>query len=72
LLGVPRPGADIRKAKLLENTSEGHRGEINRKARTKNPLEINAAPARKSTYEPELPLLAILHGAGIDLVEDVL
>jgi hypothetical protein len=47
LLGVPRPGADMRKAKLLENTSEGHLGQINRKARTENPLEIDAAPARK-------------------------
>src|SRR5712691_2070770 len=37
----------MRKAELLENTSEGHCGEINRKARTKNPLEIDAAPARK-------------------------
>ena len=46
LLGVPRPGADMRKAKLSEHTPKAHLGQINRKARTKNPLEIDATPAR--------------------------
>ena len=45
---MPRPGADMGKAKLPENTSEAYLGQINPKARTKNPLEIDAAPARKS------------------------
>jgi hypothetical protein len=38
----------VGKAKLLENTPEAHLRQINRKPRTKNPLEIDAAPARKS------------------------
>jgi hypothetical protein len=46
LLGVPRSGTDVRKAKLPENTPEAHLGQVNRKARAKNPLEIDAAPAR--------------------------
>lgn len=45
---MPRPGADMGKAKLSENTSKAYLGQINRKAYTKNPLEIDAAPARKS------------------------
>jgi hypothetical protein len=36
----------MRKAKLLENASEAHLGQINAKAFAKNPLEIHAAPAR--------------------------
>jgi hypothetical protein len=58
---------NMRKAKLLENTSEGHCGEINRKARTKNPLEIDAAPARKPIPSPDRgqppPGVAILPSA---------
>src|SRR5579863_10762197 len=47
LLGVPRPGADVGKAKLLENTSEAYLGQINSKPGAENPFEIAAAPARK-------------------------
>ena len=38
----------MRKAKLPENTPKAYLGQINRKARAKNPLEINAAPARNA------------------------
>jgi hypothetical protein len=38
----------MRKAKLLENASEAHFGQINRKAFAKNALEIHAAPACNS------------------------
>ena len=48
LLGVQRPGADVRKAEFLENTPEAHLGQINAKAFAKNALEIHAAPARNS------------------------
>src|SRR5260370_7391361 len=46
LLGMPRPGADMRKAKLPEHTPTAHLGQINRKARTKNPLATDATPPR--------------------------
>src|SRR5260370_10954394 len=46
LLGMPRPGAAMRKAKLPEHTPKAHLGQINRKTRTKNPLEIDATPPR--------------------------
>ena len=45
---MPRPSTDMRKTQPLENTPEAHLGQINAKARTKNPLEINATPARNS------------------------
>jgi hypothetical protein len=57
---MPRPGADMGKAKLPENASEAYVGQINRKARTKNPLEIDAALARKSIL---LQIGASLHEA---------
>jgi hypothetical protein len=55
-----RPGADMGKPKLPENTPKAHLGQINAKARTKNPLEIDAAPARKSIL---LHIGASLHEA---------
>jgi hypothetical protein len=36
----------MRKAELPENAPEAHLGQINAKARAKNPLEIDATPAR--------------------------
>ena len=48
LLGVPRPAPDMGEAELPENTSEADLGQINRKARTKDPLEIDAARGHKS------------------------
>jgi hypothetical protein len=38
----------MRKTQPLENTPEAHLGQVNAKARAKNPLEINATPARNS------------------------
>src|SRR6516225_3139279 len=42
---MPGPGADMRKAQFLENTSQPYFGEINAEAFPEHPFQIHAAPA---------------------------